>query len=182
MAVLKSCPDHRNALRLSTAVDVLDFGAIPQLFSMFNVEDQLAIANRYGVNDSNVYKSWLFSLSYLRNRVAHHSRLWNRNITSKPMLPKQGEIAWYESFIDNEDTRFKPFLLLAITRTLEKSICPNTQRHHRLAEHLKQLPGQHSSGKLDFRGMGITEDWIDGNTAQRTQLQRKRRAQRPAII
>lgn len=143
------------------AVEVLDFGTISQLFTMLNVKDQLAIANRYGVNDWKVFKSWLFSLSYLRNLVAHHSRLWNRNITSKPMLPKRGEIAWCDSFIGNEDTRFKPFLLLAIARMLVKSICPNTQWHIRLAEHLEQFPEQHSSRKLDLSGVGITEDWKD---------------------
>jgi len=73
----------------------------------------------------------------------HHSRLWNRNITTKPMLPKRGEVAWCDSFIGNEDTRFKPFLLLAITRMLVKSICPNTQWHSRLAEHLERFPEQH---------------------------------------
>lgn len=153
--------NHGDELPIWVAMEVLDFGAISQLFSMLHPRDQLAIANRYGVNDWKVFKSWLFSLSYLRNLVAHHSRLWNRNITSKPKLPKRGELAWCDSFIDNEDTRFKPFLLLAITRTLVKSICPNTEWHKRLATHLEQFPEQHSSRKLDLSGMGITEDWKD---------------------
>ena len=37
-------------------------------------------------------------------------------------------------------TRFKLFLLLATTRMLVTSICPNTQWHNRLAEHLEQFP------------------------------------------
>ena len=153
--------NHGDELPIWVAVEVLDFGAISQLFSMLHPRDQLAIANRYGVDDWKVFKSWLFSLSYLRNLVAHHSRLWNRNITSKPKLPKRGKIAWCDAFIDNEDTRFKPFLLLAITRTLVKSICPNTEWHERLAKHLEQFPEQHSSRKLDLSGMGIAEDWKD---------------------
>lgn len=151
--------NHGDELPIWVAVEVLDFGAISQLFSMLNVKDQLAIANRYGVNDWQVFKSWLFSLSYFRNLVAHHSRLWNRNITSKPKLPKRGGIPWCDSFIGNEDTRFKPFLLLAITRMLVKSICPNTQWHNRLAEHLDQFPELNSSKKLNLSGMGITQDW-----------------------
>jgi abortive infection bacteriophage resistance protein len=153
--------NHGSELPIWVAVEVLDFGAISQLFSMLSVKDQLAIANRYGVNDWQVFKSWLFSLSYLRNLVAHHSRLWNRNITSKPKLPKRNEVMWCDSFINDEDTRFKPFLLLAITRMLVKAICPNTQWQSRLAEHLEQFPEQHSSKKLDLTGMGITEDWKD---------------------
>ena len=153
--------NHGDELPIWVAVEVLDFGAISQLFSMLHPRDQLAIANRYGIDDWKVFKSWLFSLSYLRNLIAHHSRLWNRNITSKPKLPKWGKLAWCDSFIDNEDTHFKPFLLLAITRTLVKSICPNTEWHERLAKHLEQFPEQHSSRKLDLSGMGIAEDWKD---------------------
>jgi len=59
--------NHGDELPIWVAVEVLDFGAISQLFSMLNVKDQLAIANRYSVNDWKVFKSWLFSLSYLRN-------------------------------------------------------------------------------------------------------------------
>ena len=139
----------------------MDFGALSQLFSMLNVNDQSEIARRYGVNDWKVFASWLFSLSYLRNLVAHHSRVWNRNITSKPKLPKRGQMEWCDSFIDNEDTRFKPFLLVAITRALVKSVCPNTQWHHRLAEHLLKFPVQHSSRKLDLTGMGVPDGWQD---------------------
>ncbi|WP_209286246.1 Abi family protein [Marinobacterium alkalitolerans] len=151
--------NHGDELPIWVAVEVLDFGAISQLFSMLNVKDQATIANRYGVSNWKVFKSWLFSLSYLRNLVAHHSRLWNRNITSKPMLPKQGEIAWCDAFISDEDSHFKPFLLFAITRMLVKSICPNTEWHNRLAEHLEQFPEQHSSKKLNLSGMGVTDDW-----------------------
>ena len=153
--------NHGDELPIWVAVELMDFGAISQLYSMLNVKDQLAIANRYGISDWKVFKSWLYTLSYLRNLVAHHSRLWNRNITSQPTLPERGEIVWCDAFIDNEDTRFKPFLLLAITRMLVKSICPNTQWHNRLAEHLESFPELHSSRKLDLSGMGITKDWKD---------------------
>ncbi|MGC9457129.1 MAG: Abi family protein, partial [Halothiobacillaceae bacterium] len=151
--------NHGNELPIWVAVEVLDFGAISRLFSMLHVKDQVAIANRYGVNDWKAFKSWLFSLSYLRNLVAHHSRLWNRNITSKPKLPQRGEVRWCDSFIGDGDARFKPFLLMAITRALVTSICPNTQWHNRLAAHLENFPVQHSSKKLTLKGMGVTEDW-----------------------
>lgn len=151
--------NHGDELPIWVAVEVLDFGALSQLFGMLHVKDQQAIAFRYGVSDWKVFGNWLFSLSYLRNLVAHHSRLWNRNITTKPKLPERGEIAWCDAFIDSESTRFKPFLLLAITRMLVKSICPETQWHQRLAEHLATFPEQHSARKLNLHGMGVTEDW-----------------------
>jgi abortive infection bacteriophage resistance protein len=35
--------------------------------------------------------SWRRCLSYLRNVCAHHSRLWNRNMSEQPKKPDAGE-------------------------------------------------------------------------------------------
>lgn len=152
---------HGDELPIWVAVEVLDFGAISQLFGMLNVSDQETIAKRYGVADWKVFGSWLFSLSYLRNLVAHHSRLWNRNITSPPKLAKPSDIAWCGAFTGTQEARSKPFLLIAIARMLTKAICPNTQWHYRLAEHLAQFPEQYSSRQLDLSGMGVPQAWED---------------------
>ncbi|WP_024304147.1 Abi family protein [Pseudogulbenkiania sp. MAI-1] len=46
-----------------------------------------AIAAAYGV-DEKVLESWLRHLSLVRNTCAHHSRLWNREFTITPLLPR----------------------------------------------------------------------------------------------
>lgn len=46
-----------------------------------------AIADIYGV-DEKVLESWLRHLSLVRNTCAHHSRLWNREFTITPVLPR----------------------------------------------------------------------------------------------
>lgn len=46
-----------------------------------------AIAAVYGV-DERVLESWLRHLSLVRNTCAHHSRLWNREFTVTPLLPR----------------------------------------------------------------------------------------------
>jgi abortive infection bacteriophage resistance protein len=46
-----------------------------------------AIAMVYGV-DEQVLASWLRHLSLVRNICAHHSRLWNRDFTITPTLPR----------------------------------------------------------------------------------------------
>lgn len=88
-----------------------------------------------------------------------YSRPWKSFPEQLELLKSRGTVVTDD--IDNEDTRFKSFLLLAITRILVKSIYPNTQWHNRLAEHLGQFPQQHSSRKLDLSGMGMTKDWRD---------------------
>lgn len=46
-----------------------------------------AISAVYGV-DEKVLESWLRHLSLVRNTCAHHSRLWNREFTITPVLPR----------------------------------------------------------------------------------------------
>lgn len=46
-----------------------------------------AIADVYGVNEEAL-KSWLRHISLVRNVCAHHSRLWNREFTITPALPR----------------------------------------------------------------------------------------------
>lgn len=150
---------HGPDLPLWVAVEVWDFGAVSQLLAMMKVADQQRIAAKYGLNDWKAFQSWVRSLSYLRNLAAHHSRLWNRNVTDQPSLPSQGELAWCDDFIGKTDLIAKPFLLLAIVRHMVKVICPRTDWHVRLMQHLGKFPPQHSSRKLSIADMGAPAGW-----------------------
>lgn len=151
---------HGDDLPIWVAVETWDFGAVSQLFAMMKVPDRQKIARKYGVSDFKVFASWLRSLNYLRNLAAHHSRLWNRNIIDQPSLPKEaGVIDWCDGFIGKNDLIARPFLLLAITRHLVKVICPNTQWHLRVQEHMDSFPELQSSKPRSTDDMGVTEDW-----------------------
>jgi abortive infection bacteriophage resistance protein len=150
---------HGDDLPIWVATEVWDFGALSQLFAMMKVPDQQYIATKYGVNDFKVFSSWLRSLNYLRNLVAHHSRLWNRNVIDQPKLPKLGEIEWCDGFIGKEDLIAKPFLLLAILRHIMKKVCPNTQWHIRLQKHLNSFPDINSNRKVTAQDLGLSENW-----------------------
>lgn len=150
---------HGPDLPIWVAVEVWDFGAMSQLFAMMRVNDQAKIAQKYGVTDFKVFASWLRALNHLRNIAAHHSRLWNRNITDQPKLPASGEIDWCDHFIGKADLIAKPFLLFAILRQLVRVICPNTGWHERVAEHIKGFPQIRSDTKRTVADMGVTEGW-----------------------
>ena len=152
---------HGEDLPIWVAIEIWDFGAMSQLYSMMKVPDQKAIALKYGVEDWKVFQSWLRSLNYLRNLVAHHSRIWNRNIIDQPKLPKPGEISWCDSFIGNGALISRSFLLLAITAHLVKIIEPDISWPTDLQHHLDDFPEQVSDKKLSISDMGVTEDWKD---------------------
>lgn len=141
------------------AVELWDFGALSQLFAMMKVKDQSKIALKYGVDDWQVFQSWLVSLNYLRNLSAHHSRLWNKNVTDQPKLPTQGKIAFCDDFIGKQDLIAKPFLLFCIVGYLLNAVCPATQWHQRLKAHLKNFPAIQSSRSLSIVDMGAMENW-----------------------
>jgi len=156
---------HGPELPVWVAVEVFDFGALSQLISMMKIADQQTIADKYGVSDWQVFNSWIFALSYLRNLVAHHSRLWNRNITANPKPPKQISRTWHKAVIQDKELLAKPFVLLAITMDLLHKICPNTQLPSRLIEHFQQFPEQHSAKKLSLSSMGLVgnlREWLAG--------------------
>lgn len=150
---------HGQELPIWVAVEVWDFGAMSQLFSMMKVNDQIKIANKYGVSNFKVFASWLRALNHLRNIAAHHSRLWNRNIDVQPKLPAHGQIEWCDGFIGKPDLIARPFLLLSILRHITLVICPNTQWHERLADHLEAFPEIHSDNKRTFDDIGVVAGW-----------------------
>lgn len=150
---------HGPSLPIWVAVETWDFGALSQFFAMMKVKDQRVLANRYGVNDWNTFQTWLRSLNYLRNLCAHHSRLWNRNVADQPSLAGTDTIAWCCSFIGKKDLIAKPFLLLAICRHMVKIVCPDTEWHKRLANHILSFPEQHSQRSLSIMDMGIPKGW-----------------------
>lgn len=150
---------HGPDLPIWVAVEVWDFGTMSQLFAMMKVADQQRIAAKYGVGDWKVFQSWLRSLSYLRNLVAHHSRLWNRNVVEQPKLPKLGEISWCDAFAGKSDLLAKPFLLLAICRHLVRLICPGTEWNLRLRQHLQTFPPQHVAQPRSIADMGTPPGW-----------------------
>jgi len=145
-------------LPIWVAIETWDFGAMSQLYAMMKVPDKTKISEKYGVT-WKVFESWLRSLNYLRNLVAHHSRIWNRNIIDQPKLPRSGELPWCVSFIGDERLISRPFLLLAIAAHLLRKVCPNEDWHLELQVHIESFPSQLSDKKLDIGDIGVVADW-----------------------
>jgi abortive infection bacteriophage resistance protein len=141
------------------AIEVWDFGAVSQLLALMKVPDQAAVAQRFGVVDWKAFASWIRALSYLRNLVAHHSRVWNRNMVSEPKIPASDVPGWCAEFAGKNDLLSKPFVYLEILRHLVEVICPGSQWPERMASHLLAFPDQASQRKLSIAAMGAPDGW-----------------------
>lgn len=141
------------------AIEVWDFGAVSQLLAMMKAPDQQAIAHHFGPADWRAFTSWVRALSYLRNLVAHHSRVWNRNMVSEPKMPADSPPMWCSAFAGKRELLAKPFVYLAIVRHMVEIICPGSQWRHRLADHLLDFPVQAAHRKQSVAAMGAPERW-----------------------
>ncbi len=72
------------------AVEVMSFGALSQLYHNLLRGDQIALAKTIGFH-SAVLSSWLHTFTYVRNICAHHSRIWNRELSIALTVPKDGK-------------------------------------------------------------------------------------------
>lgn len=127
--------------------EILSLGTWSIIFAnLIDRENQKIICQHFGINYV-VMTSWLHSLTYLRNLCAHHSRLWNRSFTLKPLVAND-----YRQQLEN-NSRFSA--QTAILKIFLDVISPGNDWAH----HLYNLITQHPI--IGIERMGFQEDWQD---------------------
>lgn len=109
-------------------LEVASFGTLSKIFK--NISHQLPekaiIANEFGLNLQNELSGWLEAISYIRNIIAHHSRLWSRNMVKKPTLPSNPPHQWLVRPLTPIQEK-KPFFIISTMIYLCNSISCNHQ-------------------------------------------------------
>jgi abortive infection bacteriophage resistance protein len=77
---------NRKELPFWAVVEAWDFGIMSKYFEILNGKFQEAIARKVGVRDKTCLVNWLQTINTLRNRCAHHTRIWNRSWAA-PLKP-----------------------------------------------------------------------------------------------
>ena len=124
---------------------MLSLGAWSLIFAnLADRENQKIICRHFGINYV-VMTSWLHSLTYLRNLCAHHSRLWNRSFTLKPLVANN-----YQTQLEN-NSRFSA--QAAILKIFIDIISPDNHWGRHLYELLQQHP------QINIQRMGFKVNW-----------------------
>ena len=55
------------------------------------------MAKDFGLPQHLILGSWLASITVLRNKCAHHARIWNRRFPIMPELPRKTTQPWIEN-------------------------------------------------------------------------------------
>lgn len=124
--------------------NILTFGQTSFLFSKLANNYQKKIARQYSL-DGKVLRSWMQSLTTIRNICAHHNRLWNKSIDTPFFVPK---------FLKEHDLQpNKIFTVLVITSLLMEKISPRTN----WPVQLKALLVEYST--VNRKEMGFPKNW-----------------------
>ena len=80
-------------------VEIMTFGDLINFYEKFLTKSQgKTISKLYGINSVDLFVSWMKRLNIIRNICAHHGRLWNKNITTKIMLPNKNDNKSLETY------------------------------------------------------------------------------------
>jgi abortive infection bacteriophage resistance protein len=134
------------------ALEVSSFGTLSKMFRNFKMCDAKKRVGQYFGLNPYLLESWMQSTTYIRNIVAHHGRLWNRKITSKPTLLKTvpKDKLWISS---NDIAPNKLYSFLVCVMYLKQTINPGTT----FSKRLKDLIARHPI--VDTSDMGFPVNW-----------------------
>ncbi|MBK0403230.1 Abi family protein [Adhaeribacter sp. BT258] len=110
-------------------LEVASLGTLSKLYK--NLKHQLPekaiIAREMGLNLHSELSSWLEAITYVRNIVAHHSRLWSRTMVKRPKHELENPIGqWFVKPITDVQIK-KPFLIISCLIYLSNIVTPG---HH----------------------------------------------------
>jgi abortive infection bacteriophage resistance protein len=96
-------------------LEVASMGTLSKIYKRLkrNLPEKGVIAKTMGVNSPQVFSGWLESIAYIRNMIAHHSRLWSRSMVKRPgMQLNNPQSAWFEQPLKRGQID-KPFSIIS---------------------------------------------------------------------
>ena len=72
------------------ACEIMSLGSLSRLYHGLLPDPQRRICAGLKIHQF-VLQSWMHNMTYLRNICAHHSRLWNRELSIKPFIPNKDQ-------------------------------------------------------------------------------------------
>lgn len=130
------------------------FGTLSKMYKNLKAQSPLksAIANEFGMYSTKEFSSWLEAISVLRNVIAHHSRLWFRIFSKKPVNIKSHRDKWLRGPM-TENMRMRAYGIISCLLYLCNAICPDNTYKESIVRLLSQYPG------VPLYMFGFTGNW-----------------------
>lgn len=136
-------------------LEVASMGTLSKLYK--NLKHQLpekaTIAKEMGLNLHSELSSWLEAITYVRNIIAHHSRLWSRNMVKKPIENLNNPLGiWFQKPLLPVQTK-KPFLIISSMIYLCNQVTPNHTIKSKIIDLINTNP------TLPIYKLGFQNNW-----------------------
>ncbi len=143
--------DEHTRLPIWVMIELMDFGSTLTFFRGVSDNIKKRIANEIGVPD-RVLWSWLLALNTVRNRCAHHSRLWDWELGTPVLLPQERKFPdWHAAKLPNNRTG----IILTICKFWTEQIAPSNRWPQRVRDLLAEFP------ELPIAPMGLPDEWLN---------------------
>lgn len=126
------------------ALEVATFSNLVGLYSNMKIKDKMKISKEYNIPHP-IFLNWLTVLQFLRNRCAHHSRLFNSLIITKP------KILYKDKKLDLKNDQL--FMQVYLLKYFIKDLTMWNSWVGRLAALIEEYD------EVDIGRMGFTETW-----------------------
>lgn len=131
----KTCPSWK-------ILEIVSMGNLSKLYKNIrhNAAEKSKIANEMGLNLHSELSSWLEAIVYVRNIIAHHSRLWSRNMIKKPKYNISNPMRNWLDMPLSEVQHKKLFLIICTLIYLSNVVAPKNKIKHSIKELIKNNP------------------------------------------
>lgn len=136
-------------------LEVASMGTLSKLYKSLKhqLPEKAIIAKEMGLNSHSELSSWLEAITYIRNIIAHHSRLWSRNMVKKPtVLINNPRSHWFNNPLAEVQTK-KPFLIISCMVYLCNHVTPG----HQIKTKIKDLFKANST--IPTYKIGFLNNW-----------------------
>jgi len=136
-------------------LEVVSMGTLSKLYKNINhqLPEKTVIAKEFGLHLHSELSSWLEALVYARNIIAHHSRLWSRNMVKRPIdaiaTPMDNWLATPLTDVQKK----KPFLIITTLVYLSNKVTPG---HHIKAKILELI---NDNPNVPIYKLGFLNHW-----------------------
>ncbi|HOU84785.1 MAG TPA: Abi family protein [Spirochaetota bacterium] len=146
------------------ALEVVSLGTISKMYkNLLKGKIKTEIAKSFGL-PVDVFSSWIETLAYVRNLCAHHSRVWNRILVKKPILPNRVKNKWVtlpfqmktvDDTNENEHLKIRIYPVLCLIQYLIRTIDNKNSIFNEMKSCLTMYP------TVPISYMGFPDNWVE---------------------
>ncbi|MDF1884142.1 Abi family protein [Sulfurimonas sp. SAG-AH-194-C21] len=135
-------------LPIWVVVEVVSMSTLSKMYASLKTSEQLKVVAPFlGIN-KDVLFNWFHALTVVRNKCAHHARLWNTTLGVKFEVPKKKEL-----FQNITLSNAKIFFCLNVILFMLESIGEELEFKRNIKDLLHFYP------KVDLSAMGFISNW-----------------------